>query len=578
MTKSLLCLCAFALIGCSLHSQNCAPPAAQLDIHANNIQARLLTGGDLFWDLNDGQFIPNPDPNGNGPGTIYSAGIWIGGLDAGGNLKMAVAHYRNNSATDFWPGPLDPITGTADAASCANWDKLFHVTSAQITAFQADLPNLVSNPGAALAQYPSIMGWPAHGNPYFSSVWGFDLPASSANQLAGFYDANDDNVYNPLAGDYPAVTLRGLLPFVADEIVWCVFNDEGAGNPHAQSGAPGLNIEVQLSSWAFNCPGNQALDNAVFTAHKVIYRGTEALDSCFVGFFVDPDIGCYADDYYGCNPSLDAFFAYNTDALDGSPGSNCSGPSSFGDNPPVQSVAFLSQPMEKFIGINNPAVGTWPSGTTDPNFTPEYYNYLSGHWRDESPLVEGGNGYQSGGAATDFIFPDNPSDPSGWSMCTANLPMGDVRCLGIVRPGSIIEDYGKIWPGQIDEYVVSWMVHPNADLPCGLGSTFADIQKARSAYNSGFVDLCAASGVFAPSINSAKVFPNPAAQTFTLQYGDWTPQSIRLVSADGRLVKIIRPDGPQQTEVRVNDLPNGLYSVQMQGENGTRSLKISVVH
>lgn len=579
MTKSILSLFLLTLASHALLGQACAPPNAQLDIHANNIQARILTGGDLFWDLNEGRFIPNPDPNGNGTSTIFSAGFWIGGLDPGGNLKMAVAHYRSNSKTDFWPGPLDPLTGNADANSCSNWDKQFRVTSSEIAAFQADLPNLVGNPDAAIAQYPSIMGWPGRNNPYFSSVWGFDLPTAGFTSLAGFFDVNNNGAYDPLQGDYPAVSLRGLVPFVADEMIWCVFNDEGSGSVHALSGAPGLKVEVQLTTWAFNCPDNPALNNAVFTAHKTIFRGTEALDSCFVGLFVDPDIGCFADDYYGCNPELNTFFAYNTDAVDGSPGSNCSSSSSFGDNPPVQSVTFLSYPMEKFIGINNSGVGVWPSGTTDPSFTPEYYNYLTGHWRDGSPISQGGSGYQSGGAETDYIFPDDPSSPSGWSMCTSNLPMGDVRCLGIAQPGSVFGDEfkGKIWPGQVDEYVTAWMVHPNPDLPCGLGSTFADVQKAHDAYNNGFADLCSASGVLTPTLDNVKVFPNPAAQTFTIQYGDQTPKSIQLFSADGRLVKSLRPDGPRQTEVFVNDLPIGLYTVQMQNETGIQSVKISVI-
>ena len=62
-----------------------------------------------------------------------------------------------------------------------------------------------------------------------------------------------------------------------------------------------------------------------------------------------------------------------------------------------------------------------------------------------------------------------------------------------------------------------------------------------------------------------------------IQYGDQTPKSIQLFSADGCLVKSLRPDGPRQTEVFVNDLPIGLYTVQMQNETGIQSVKISVI-
>ncbi|MBL7802282.1 MAG: T9SS type A sorting domain-containing protein [Saprospiraceae bacterium] len=578
MTKSFITCLLLLAIGLRLDAQACDAPNAQLDIQGNNIKARLLNGGDLFWDLNDGQFIPNPTPGGNDPTTIYSAGLWIGGVDPAYNLKISAAHYRFNNKTDFWPGPLDPATGTSEANTCANWDRIFKVKGADVTAFLAALPSLQGDPAAAIAQFPSIMGWPGEGNAYFSQVWGFDLPFT-AQSLAGFYDFNSNGLYDPLSGDYPAVVLRGIPPFVADEFAWCVFNDEGAGAPHGISGGAGMNMEVQLTAWAFNCPGQSPISNTLFTAHKTIYRGFEAIDSCFVGFFVDPDLGCYSDDFYGCNPALNTFYAYNADQIDGNPGTSCGGVPTFSGVPPVQSVTFLSTPMEKFIGINNAAIGTLPPGTTDPTLPAEYYRYLTGSWRDGSPITYGGSGYQSGGAATDYIFPDNPSQANGWSMCTASLPLGDSRCLGVTQPGIVAdENYGRILPGQVDEYVLAWTVHPNPDLPCGLGNTFAEVAQVRAAYENGFADICLSSNTATPAGQSVDVFPNPAHSTVTLQYGDWPVQEIRLFNAEGRLVQMVQVQDAGQTELRIGDLPNGLYTAQIRGEGGTAVVKISVVH
>ena len=85
-----------------LHAQVCTEPQSSIDLHANNIQARILNAGDLFTNLLEGRFIPHPDENGDGPGTIFVAGLWLGGIDAGGNLRLAAATYRASGKMDFF--------------------------------------------------------------------------------------------------------------------------------------------------------------------------------------------------------------------------------------------------------------------------------------------------------------------------------------------------------------------------------------------------------------------------------------------------------------------------------------------
>ena len=157
-----------------------------------------------------------------------------------------------------------------------------------------------------MAQYPSIAGWPARDNPFFAGIYGFDLPTNAQQGLAPFYDKNGDAVYNPLDGDYPAVFQQGKPPFVPAQMAWTVFNDVGFGNPGTPAGAIALQMETQLLAWVFNCTDQPVLNNTVFTSHKTIYHGTEALDSTAIALFTDFDLGCYLDDYQGCNPATDA--------------------------------------------------------------------------------------------------------------------------------------------------------------------------------------------------------------------------------------------------------------------------------
>ena len=550
----------------------CSAPNSQIDIYGNNIRARLLNGGDLFWDFNDAQFTPNPSPGIPNPSTIFAAGFWIGGLDPAGNLKLAAVKYRANGSTDYRSGPLN-ADGTIDNTSCANWDRFFKVKGADIKAFLDDLPNFANNPSAAVAAYPSIMGWPGWGNPYFSTLNGFDLP-NTPGGLAPFYDADQNGLYDPLQGDYPAVKLQATPPFVPAEIVWCVFNDQGNGIVHPVTQAWPLQMEVQLTTWAFNCPDDPVLNNTIFTAHRMLYKYTEPMDSCFVGMWVDFDLGCYTDDYFGSNPDLNTFFAYNADALDGTgTGTTCNqGVPTFGDHPPVQSVTFLSRKLDKLVYFVNPSVGSWPTGMTEPIFPYEYYNFLSGTWRDGTPLTYGGLGYNSGsGIPADYAFPADPADPNGWSMCTAGIPAADYRMLGTHK-------IGKLQPGQVEELVTAWTVHPDPDLPCGLGSTFDEISGVRAQYDAGFANVCspltAVDNILAAPVG---IFPNPANNAFTVQYGDLPVRAMRLFSADGRYVRSWENVPPAQMNLSIEHFPAGMYTLQLLTDRGSLSRKVSVM-
>ena len=576
MKKKMTALCGLLLFVSGItkaqQSTTCTSPNAYTTIHGNNIRAGILNAGDLFWDLNDPQFIPNPTPNGPNPSTIFAAGLWLGGVDPAGNLKLATSTYRDASAdiTDYWAGPLDD-QGIIDAFVCPDWDKLFKVKGADIKAFLDDLPTLVNNPALALAAYKSIMGWPGKGNPYFLGAWGFDLPVTLA-PLAPFFDTDQDGIYNPLAGDYPVVQLRNKAPFVPAEIVWCVFNDEGGGAEHSASFGATIHAEVQLTVWAFKCPNESVLNNAVFTSHKIINRAAERIDSFFVGLWVDFDLGCRTDDYMGCAPDLDAFFAYNQDAIDGTNGILCDqGVPTFADTSPVQSVTFLSRPMDKFVYYNDLSVGNWPAGTTDPDLPSEYYNYLTGRWKDGSPLTYGGDGYQES-VNTDFAFPDDPVSPNGWSMCSANLAFADRRVLASSKIGTLV-------PGAIEELVAAWTVHPKPNLPCGVGTTYADIAFLRSEFENNFPNACSGliSAAQEPRGMPVGIFPNPAAETVTLQYGDLPVREIRLFAADGRLVHSLQNIHSEQTVLDVASLKNGVYAVQLLTERGSVVRKISVL-
>ncbi len=569
MKKSLLLLLSACLLA-RLEGQICTSPQSAVDITGKKVRARILNGGDLFTDFNKGQFIPNPIAVGGNPSTIFAAGLWVGGVDPGGNLKLAAATYRNPGGNDFWAGPLDQ-NGITDPVSCSNWDRLFRVTRARLEAFQQQLPLFQNDPAAAIAQYPDIMGWPAYGNPFFAQVWGFDLPNQSLAPFDGF---DNDAFYNPLKGDFPAVRLEGKPAFVPGEIIWCVFNDQGAGAIHTNSNGTPVQIEVQLTAWVFNCTEFSALDRTVFTSHKVINKALERLDSTFIGLWVDLELGCGVDDYTGCQPELESFFAYNADATDGQPAAFCfNGTTTFADNPPVQSITFLNTSLDKFMGYNGNGVGVVPPGASDPQLSNEYYNYLTGRFRDGTPLTATGSGYNPDIPAalpTDFAFPGNPADLDAWTMCTANIPLGDRRVIGA-------HQFGSMNPGTARELTAAWTAHLNDQLPCNLGNTFVEVQALHAAYANGFNGHCAIVATQTPEKPGFNLAPNPASGAVRVQYGDLEVRAIHLFGADGRLLRRWHQPGIEETSLDLSGLTAGMYTVQVLTAQGSFARKVCVV-
>ena len=461
----LVCL----ISGMPIFSQDCPVPAAGTYLNGNNIRALIRCGGSLFFDGNDAQFqVPVPGPT----HTIFAQGLWLGAVDPAGNLKLAAQTYGLNSGrSDFYPGPLDEEGGTT-AENCRNWDRVWSVGRYQI---EAHLQDFADN-GAIDAPIPEIMGWPGKGNPYFADLYGFELPFTTQG-LAPFFDQDGDGLYDPMAGDYPMIRQSAVLP---EQITWSIFND--AGGFHLDSRGDPLHAEIQLTTWAYKCTDNPQLGHTIFTSYKVINRGVEPLDSLHLGLWADFDLGCYRDDFIGSAPELNTAYTYNGDNDDQV---DCpAGITGYGENPPVQAMTVLNQELSYLMYYNNSGVGTNPFGTTDPNSPLEYYRYLTGHWRDGTPLTFGGSGYQSG-PVTNLAFPDNPNDLAGWSALFSFLDEGDWRIVGSVRLEGLA-------PGNLAEVDVaySYFREPGADYLGNVNAMYEGIESLHSWYASGFESHC----------------------------------------------------------------------------------------
>jgi hypothetical protein len=444
----------------------CAAASGFTDLNINNVRARINTGGDMWWDLLDvaKYYIPASELT----TSMFSASLWIGGLDVNDQLKLAAQRYRG-SGNDYWPGPLT-VDGTAavDEETCTKYDKFFRMHRSEVDEYlawwNAGVYDSQNGTTTQLDNYPnytipaSILEWPAHG----------DITKNQSYYLAPFYDYDGDGDYDPNQGDYPYYDVTNalcpsLLPYgtplertmegngilvdqviKGDQTLWWVFNDKG--NIHTETQGSAIGMEIRAQAFAFST--NDEINNMTFYSFEIINRSTFRLTETYFSQWVDTDLGDAWDDYVGCDVGRGLGYCYNGVAVDGS-----GRPSDYGTQPPAIGVDFFQGPYMDPDGLDNPKTdasgeplcdvsinginfandivdderfgmrrfvyhnntgGYW--AMTDPDVAAEYYNFLRGIWKDGIKMKFGGNAHPNSGSTDldcDFMFPGN-TDPCNW--------------------------------------------------------------------------------------------------------------------------------------------------------------------
>ncbi|MEM7102553.1 MAG: hypothetical protein AAF502_05410 [Bacteroidota bacterium] len=450
---------------------DCNPSTSQVDLDINNVRARLLGGGDQWWDLADGRYvIPNVPLGETEVSSIFAASVWVGGFDDGGNLKIAAQTYRQ-SGNDFWPGPLDE-NGETEQATCNNWDRHFEVLGSNIDRLTADYlsdDDGDGNPDFTITDEVAedLLRWPAKGNPHFASRVGFSLPNQ---ELAPFFDADGDGLYDPQKGDFPIIGITdcdisdvGDATY-GDQMIFWIYNDKG--NIHTETGGDRIGMEVH--ALAFGFATDDEINNMSFYKYKLFNKATEALNDSYIAMWVDPDLGCWSNDYVGCNiEEIDGKprnlgIVYNGEAVD----NDCSGVPGYGSEVPMLGVDYFRGPrdesgtelgMSAFIYYNNDF-----STNGNPEVAIDFYGYMAGFWKDGSPIEFGGDGFQEGTFETNFMFPSDPSSPNGpgvWSECSENNDPADRRFVQSSGPF-------RLDPGATNEVIIGAVWVPRGEYPC----------------------------------------------------------------------------------------------------------------
>ncbi|MCD6065415.1 MAG: hypothetical protein K0S33_241 [Bacteroidetes bacterium] len=573
---------------------------AFLDI--NEVSAGCNPNSDIHW---DGTKSLYEVPKGSGSKPTFASAFWIGGY-INGTLHTAANTYRQ-TGNDFWPGPINTFTGTADTATAQQFNRVWKVSRLDVENFKYHF--LMGNVQNGTYPIPNnILTWPGDGSQF-------------GEMLAPYFDYNNNFYYDPQNGDYPLIK--------GDQMLWWVFNDALAA--HTETGSTGkLNVQVQVSAYAYTCPSiadaDKVINYTTFYNYKIINKNTSAINNMYVGIRSDVDLGNYQDDYIGCDVMNNFGFVYNGDTYD----DDVNGVTGYHANTPYFSYSVLRGPAaDAGDGIDNdkdgcidctwqldmngdPNMGVSPiDESTQPEYTSlsnfglsnnnsgpldgnpsntgggiEYYNYLSGRWRTGAAMhYDQDQATTNAGPICSYIFPGT-SDPLGYGVGggpgntifmpnwtellsgTANTP-GDRR----MHAGS-----GKFTmdPMEITELDFAY-VFTQDNVALGNGTLYnrvvSDNQKIKKWFTLNNAPSCLdLSGIGLKDTDhklQMLVFPNPASNSLTIDAGDNnTILKLKVYDILGKEMLVQENIRTTRAQLNIASLNAGVYLLEVQSEQG----------
>lgn len=540
--KLTLALLGLAFTSFGQYSQPVGTAIKNIDV--GNINTSILTGGDMFHNL-----TPTPNfqfsesfevPRGSGVHSIFGGALWISGRDIQQNLYVSAQTYRQGSPVDvgYWPGP---IGNTLNQAHNVKYDKIWKVSKAEI---QYHIQNY-TNPG--YTPMGDLATWPGNGN----------IANGEAAQLAPYVDLNNDGIYSPAQGDYPAIK--------GDQALYVILNDKGNVKEPV---SPSMNAEIHVMYYAYNNPANNAVYNTLFSDYRIINRGQINLRDFYAGIWVDFDLGNWSDDYVGCDTTRNQFFVYNGDNYDNDTASQVAqGPpmlspvKGYGANPPVQAVTFLDQKMSHFMYYTN----DFNPATGNPTTANHFYNFMRGFWKNNMLLTYGGDGTNQSNPRTKYMFPGDPVTGSGWSerntLATpaTNVPY-DRRGLGTIGPFTLNA-------GQELKFTVAYTYSRGTSNLNSVTQAHTDALSVQNFFRNQV--MSAPKPLIAK--NELQLFPNPAQNQLSVKLPAALinkPVIISITDYTGRTVlqKPVTVETKLQT-LNIESLSKGVYQVSVTSEN-----------
>lgn len=526
-----------ALLCAKIASAQTTPFPTIDSVDINNINAAVLVHGDMWW---------NPSllaekctfPKGAKTNIALTGSLWMAGYDAGNNLHVAAQTYRQNG-NDYWPGPLDSL-GTLSYATSQLWAKIWKVNRTQIDSF-----NAISNHTASNTPAP-ILQWPAKGNPY--AAGNGSVPLTINTDMAPFVDVNNDGVYNPLQGDYPAIK--------GDQALWWIFSDNGPVHNETH----GTPIQAEIHAMAYAYHRGTSIDNVIYYEYNIINKSSSDYTNFRIGKFADLDLGYSFDDFTGFDSTHRMGIEYNGTTVDGYGGG---WPSQFVYDSMIPTVAITLLSLPGDLLNNYVPAGSFmyfynsSYGNGNPKTPYEYNNYLRSTFADSLHLT-----YRKTGLNTNYAYPGDPEDSTQWSECNDTTIPGDRRFV-------IASDDFNFQKGSTVKVALA-LLATNPILHNGCPTTSFDSIKALAdtvwaVYNTPLPLL----GVtHVPAITQLHIYPNPAHDEVSID-NIAANASIVVYNMIGQVVPVAITHHQNIVQLDVAALPSGIYNVLYQTNETT---------
>lgn len=408
-------------------------------LDTNNVSALIseinIKHMDLFGNGGAHYIVPK-GPTNSSPSTNFAAAIWVGGLDNTNQLHVAAQTYHQ-TGNDFWPGPLDTLTGQTSAPSGSPYNKVWKISCNQINQFTANY-NSFNASANTTATYSDITTFLPNGN----------NNNNFAKQLYPYKDWNANGMYEPSLGEYPIIK--------GHQQIYSVYND--TYSTHTETKGLPLGIEIHDRSFSYNEPviadSMKVINFTTFYNYEIINRSNNNYNNVYMSLWIDADLGYYLDDYIGTDTLNNFGYTYNGDTND----ETAAGTLGYGAKLPMMAYAFIPKLSALTDGIDNNNnglideagenfklnlttfynnnIGAFPAATTNPDTATHYYNYMRAFWKDGTPFKPIGAAYNPtlNVNSTHYVYTGNPQTPAGWTESTANNLKGDRRILCTIGP------------------------------------------------------------------------------------------------------------------------------------------------
>ena len=456
---------------------------------------------------------------------IYSINPMIEAKNPRGNVFLA---RDGINLSDFGEGPINDF-------QFPNTNTLIKITRAEI---RFHLRNFQS-PNYKMPE--SIQMWPGNG----------DITIGEAEDMAPFVDVDGSRCYNPENGDYPYI--------LGDSAYYFMTNVEES----KLSGTPGLKLELHGMVYVYNQPLVEHIDRSLFIRYTLINRSKTTYSDIKFALDFDADVGNPIDDFAGCEPSSDIFYAYNGDSFDET---NNQG-RGYGDTIPAVGAKFINQKMAGFI--------SYGGFQTNLSFPQNFYGFrrtLERQWVNGVSMSFGGNGYDINNLdSTEYLYPGDVKNNSEWSAINpgpdypANQPTPQ-HLYGMIAPFSLASGERKV----IDVVVSVGSDTANKNHLDNIELLIDNLNKA-ARFQNGDVILApdfTYSSCLTPlkelkkytQNNYIELFPNPTSRTINLRTS-LQLNEISVFNIEGKLMykKILKEQAQVQTIELPTSLKNGVY-------------------